>query len=74
MQAGWRQEGLTVSSIRYSSLISYQFTSVQLDTLFNTRFSEVVGLLEELGFQSTPKLSLADGKRGQMVRRKTVPV
>ena len=30
------------------------FGSVQFDTLFNTRFSEVVGLLEEVAFQSTP--------------------
>jgi len=38
----------------------------------NTRFSEVVGLLEEVGFQSTPKLSFGNGGRAQM-SRKTVP-
>ena len=33
-------------------------SSVEFDTVFNTTFSDVVGLLEEEGFQSTPKLSL----------------
>jgi len=42
------------------------------DTLFNKGFSEAVGLLEEMGFQSTSKLSFGDGGRAQMVR-KTVP-
>jgi len=58
-----------VSVLEYTDL---QFTSVQFDTLFNTRFSEVAGLLEEVGFQSTPKLSFGDGGRAQMAR-KTVP-
>jgi len=49
------------------------FNTVQFDTtLFNTRFSEVVGLLEDVGFQSMPKLSFEDRRRAQMVC-KTVP-
>ena len=55
-QAGGRR--VWPCPLRYSSLSSYQFTSVQLDTLFNTGFSEAVGLLEEIGFQSTPELAV----------------
>jgi len=40
--------------------------STQFHTPFNTRFSEVVGLLEEVVLQSTPKLSFGDGGRAQM--------
>jgi len=36
-------------------------SSVQLNTLFSTRFSEVLGLLEEVGFHSTSELSFRDG-------------
>jgi len=39
-----------------SKWIEVEFSSVQFDTLFNTSFSEVVRLLEEVGFQDTPKL------------------
>ena len=48
------------------------FSPVQFDTFFNTRFSEAVGRLEELGLQSTLELSFGDGGRPQMVW-KTVP-
>jgi len=58
-----------VSVLEHTDL---QFSSVQFDTLFNTRFSEVAGLLEEVCFQSTPKLSFGDGGRAQMARE-TVP-
>ena len=51
---------------------TFSFSSVQFDTLFNTRFSEVVGLLEKVEFQSTPKLSFGGGGRTQMFR-KTLP-
>jgi len=54
------------------------FSSVQFDRLFTYtclcspgRFSEVVGPLEELGFQSTPKLSFGDGGRAQTVYKRT---
>jgi len=49
-----------------------EFSSVQFNALFNTRFSEVVWLLEEAGFQFTPKPSFGDRGQAQMVR-KTVP-
>ena len=39
-------------------------SSVQFDTLFNARFSEVAGLLE-----STLKLFFGDGRRAQMIRK-----
>jgi len=42
-------------------------SSVQFDTLFNTRFPEVAGLLE-----STLKLPFGGGRRAQMIRT-TVP-
>jgi len=35
----------------------------------NTRFLEVVGLLKEMGFQSTPKMSFGDGGQTQMFRK-----
>jgi len=47
----------------------FHFSSVQFNTLFNSRFSEVAGLLEEVDFQSTPKLSFGDGECVQMVQR-----
>jgi len=47
-------------------------SSVQCETLFNTGFSEVVGLPEQLGLQSAMKLSFPDGERVQMSRW-TVP-
>jgi len=45
-----------------------QVSSAQFDTLFNAGFLEVVGLLEEMGIQSTPKLSVGYGGRAQMGR------
>jgi len=36
-----------------------KFSSVQFDTLLNTRFSEVIGLLEDVGLYATLKLSFA---------------
>jgi len=47
-------------------------SSVEFDTVFNTTFSDIVGLLEAVGFQSRPKLFFGDGERAQMFR-KTVP-
>jgi len=42
---------------------------VQFDTLLHTRFSEVVGLLDEVGFQAKLKLSFGDGGYVQMIRK-----
>ena len=47
----------------------FHFSSVQFNMLFNSRFSEVAGLLEEVDFQSTPKLSFGDVGQVQMFRR-----
>ena len=55
-----------LSYLRIQASSSVQFTSIR------QRSSEVAGLLEEVGFQSTPELSFGDGGRAQMFR-KTVP-
>ena len=44
-------------------------SSVQLDTLLNTRFSEVVGLLEEVGFRPHQNctVEMTEGERRKSV-------
>ena len=62
------------SSLLYSNDIEqpWSISWVQFNSLFNTRFLDVVGLLEEADFRSTPQLSVWDGGRAQMFQ-KTVP-
>jgi len=43
-----------------------QFSSVQFDTLFNTRFSEFAGLLEKRWVFNPSQTVLGDGDRAQM--------
>ena len=48
--------GLTYSR---SGAMHAAYSPVQSDTLLNTRFSEAMGLLNEMGFQATRKLCAA---------------
>ena len=61
----WPEKGRDVG-VATTNLCSVHFSSVQFNILFNTTFLEVVGLLEEMGFQSTLKLSFEDGGRAQL--------
>jgi len=65
----YQREGADRSAQRGRSMLSTrEFNSVRFDTLVNAWLSEVVGLLEEVDFQSTPKLSFEEGGRSQMVK------
>ena len=63
----FRRPWVTLKLIQILWTLSVWFF-VQFDTVFNTRFSEVVGLLKEVGFWSTLELSFGDEGRVLMLQ------